>query len=59
MTTLINTIDSHAYMRALIVIKVIMALSAFSSFRVHTVRGTIRSAGCWGYPIYWANAYEC
>jgi hypothetical protein len=45
-------------MRVFIVIKVMMVVTAFSSFRVHTVRGTIRSAGCWGYPIYWANAYE-
>jgi hypothetical protein len=45
-------------MSAFIVIKVMMVVTAISSFRVHTVRGTIRSAGCYGSPIYWANAYE-
>ncbi len=34
-----------AFMSVFILIKVMMALSAFSAFRVHTVRGTIRSAG--------------
>ncbi len=37
---------SHAYMSVFIAIKVMLALRAFSSFRVDTIRGTIRSAGC-------------
>ena len=45
-------------MSVFIVIKVMMVVAAISSFRVHTVRGTIRSAGCYGNPVYWANASE-
>jgi hypothetical protein len=45
-------------MSVFIVIKVMMVVTAISSLRVHTVRGTIRSAGCYGNPIYWANAYD-